>query len=160
MDREKYLKTQKRLLELARDLAELEVSPFLEAIRTAEVVAPILDPTAFRHGATNLGIIKRLAEAALAFQRAYPAPETVLEGALEAQSYRPAPPPGSGFVGSFASRPLAAGDDDEGEHEVDRAIRQSLDEERRLNDPQTPPAPQTRRAGARAFPEGERGLEQ
>ncbi len=137
MEKEKYLATQTRLLKLARLMHDLELTPFLDAIRTTEAVAPLIDPTAFKHGAKNLAMIKRLAEAAVVFQAAYPAPESVIEAALDAQAYRPATPAPATFAQNIAN---------EIDDEIDAAIRAGLAEDR------LPPLP-TRRAGGRAFPD-------
>lgn len=147
MDRQRYLDTQRRLLSLARQMYELDVEPFLEAIESAEAIAPIIDPTAFRHGARNLSIIKQLAEAAVAFKRAYPAPETVIEAALNAQSYRPDDQPGESIVGRFGHEvppppaPLAPVDQVGDEEDAPPVERPPLD-----------PRLTRERAGARAYP--------
>lgn len=109
IDRKTYLDTQRKLLELSREIRELPLEDMLEAIETCEAMAPVLDPTAFRHGNKNLAIVKRLVNGALAFKFSLPDVATILEGAAAAEGYQPVPPPATRRAGAkaFADDELA-----------------------------------------------------
>lgn len=102
MDRKRYIETQQQLLEIARSVRALPLDEMVSAIRITEEIAPIADPAAWRSAAKNLGMIRRLAESALAFKASFPDVGAVLEGALDATLGRDLP--GAGFA---LERPIA-----------------------------------------------------
>ncbi len=80
MTDEEYTVMQSRLMLLgafANDLGD--VSAFIERINEAESLAPILNPSLYQQGAAKLEIIKRVAIAARAFQKAMPTREEAIQ---------------------------------------------------------------------------------
>ena len=71
MNDAQYLQTQKELLEIAEALSHLDLPAFVERIELAMCAGPVLNPTLYRAGASNLMKIKRIAEAAQSMQLAH-----------------------------------------------------------------------------------------
>jgi hypothetical protein len=72
MTDEEYLSTQNTVVLLASMFAQehLDFAGFVTRAERADAIAPMLDPTLWIKGHTRLDAIKRLATAALVFQRA------------------------------------------------------------------------------------------
>lgn len=69
LSKEEYLNTQHRLVIARALLDELPLGDFLADIERADAVGPFLDPTLYREGMGELDKVRRLATAALQFQR-------------------------------------------------------------------------------------------
>lgn len=68
MTDEEYSQTQTQLLLLAQFANDIDLAGFIERINQTEAVAPMLHPTLYIKGATQLHQIKRLALALRPFQ--------------------------------------------------------------------------------------------
>lgn len=66
MKGKEYLITQIQLLELGKKVELLDLDSFLQCIANAETAGPIVDPTLYMKGMTNLRALKNLA---LAFKQ-------------------------------------------------------------------------------------------
>ena len=69
MKRIEYMAIQDQLVLLARVIEPLDLVDFLNEIEHSETVGPIVDPTLYLQSANKLENVKRLARAALTFQR-------------------------------------------------------------------------------------------
>lgn len=65
LTQEQYETIQHQLLLIGELLVQMDLPAFLEQIETAETVGPILDPTLYRMGMSNMAEVKRLAKAAM-----------------------------------------------------------------------------------------------
>ena len=70
MTPEVYLDTQNKLLYIARLALDLNLDGFLAAIEHADTLGPVLNPSLWNAGHRPMERIRRLAEAAKAFQGA------------------------------------------------------------------------------------------
>jgi len=69
MNRIEYMAIQVQLVLLAQVVEPLDLVRFLSAIDHSETMGPIVDPTLYLQTANKLENVKRLAQAALIFQR-------------------------------------------------------------------------------------------
>jgi len=69
MDDAEYLATQSSVMLLAKAVDGLPLAEFVNRINRAETLGPILDPTLYMKAGDGLRAIKRMAEAALDFQK-------------------------------------------------------------------------------------------
>ena len=88
MDNEKYIETQKVILQVSKDIRFLHLEDFIAAINGAESVAPVIDPTMYMAAMKNLRIIKGMAEGLLKFQDSLPELNEVFEGLQDAEYYK------------------------------------------------------------------------
>lgn len=65
-----YLLTQKRITDVGNLALAINVDGFLERVKQAETVGPMVDPTTFLKAQPNLRAIKKLAECVKAIQGA------------------------------------------------------------------------------------------
>lgn len=71
MSSEEYEATAQQLRLIAQLALSLDLKAFLEHIEAADIMGPMLDPTAYmRHGSRNLDHAKKLAQAARGLQKA------------------------------------------------------------------------------------------
>lgn len=66
-----YKETQEKLMLCAQFLAELDLDKFLDVASRTETVAPILDPTLYLRGGTQLRLVTDVAQAAKPLQKAW-----------------------------------------------------------------------------------------
>ena len=69
MNRIEYQAIQDQLVLLAQVIEPLDLAGFLSAIDYSETMGPIVDPTLYLQSANKLENVKRLAQAALTFQK-------------------------------------------------------------------------------------------
>jgi hypothetical protein len=69
MDSGEYMLIQQQLTIFAGLIQKLDLSGFLTAINHADTVGPIVDPTLYMKGSSNMHKIERIARAAQAFQK-------------------------------------------------------------------------------------------
>ena len=69
MTDEEYQQTQETLIVLARIVDQINLAQFINRIERAESVGPILNPSLLQLASGKLANVKRLAVAALEFQR-------------------------------------------------------------------------------------------
>ena len=70
MEKSQYRLHLEQIFNLAYLVQQLKIHDVLQAMRRAETLGPILDPTTYLTSATHLEWQKRTAEAALQFQQA------------------------------------------------------------------------------------------
>lgn len=61
MNPKQYIETQMRMIEIGKIADSLDVETFLQCLRNAETVAPMVDPTLYLKASANLTAIKKLA---------------------------------------------------------------------------------------------------
>lgn len=71
MNGRQYLETQMRLIEIGKIADTLDLKAFLQCIKNAEALGPVLDPTQYRKAIDNLEAIKKLAESVLPVKTAF-----------------------------------------------------------------------------------------
>ena len=72
MNKEQYAQTQHTILTLAEIVRDLPLSEFLQAIRRADAIGPIVDPSLWIKGQEKMHEIERMAEGLRRFQFAIP----------------------------------------------------------------------------------------
>lgn len=87
MDKKKYTETQNTILRVGKEVRFLRLDLFVDAINTAEAVAPITDPTMYRAAMKNLRIVKKMAESLMDFQNNLPEFSAILDGLKDADHY-------------------------------------------------------------------------
>lgn len=66
-----YMKVQMTLLKAGKEISQLDLESFCDAISRAETLGPIVDPTLSRRAMDRLEKIKKVAQTARAFKHAF-----------------------------------------------------------------------------------------
>lgn len=68
MDVLEYVKVQKQLIRIGKEIRDMNLSEFINGVSRAEAVGPIIDPTMYMRAMDNLSNIRDLASAAQDFK--------------------------------------------------------------------------------------------